>query len=78
MVDRGSSYNFDESYMFSPNDTWISAQLPPNGKRGGGGHLYPTPMRGVGICPIRLWDAQVLWRKHYEEFVPDTQTIRLP
>jgi hypothetical protein len=32
--------NFDESYMFRPNDTWISAQLPDR-KILGGGHVPP-------------------------------------
>jgi hypothetical protein len=41
--------NFDESYMFCPNDTWISAQLPDR-KNFGGGHMPPVPLSQ----PIRL------------------------
>jgi hypothetical protein len=36
--------NFDESYMFCPNDTWISAQLPDRKK------FCPA---AADFCPLR-------------------------
>jgi hypothetical protein len=52
IIHRGPRFvliNLDESYMFCPNDTWISAQFPPV--------LSPpadTPMDRIG------WDYDIL------------------
>ena len=36
--------NFDESYMFCPNDTWISAELPDRKNLGGGAYAPCAPL----------------------------------